>query len=690
MPWSLLEAREPLALRRMTVPTDPDEATAQLLRHEWLVTNGLGGYASSSVAGIPTRGYHGYLCAALPAPHGRHLMLNHLIEEVVLADGRTVPLGAHERAGEELEVPAARHLEEFRLEEGLPVWTYRAGGVRLEKRVVMAHHQNTVLVTYRVLDPPDGGDGLRLRLRPGVSFRSFGAPVSVPLDERYRLVAGTETVEVAGPPELPPLRLRLEADEPSLHVRPEHMSQVMYRVERARGYDEVGDLWTPGYFESRVGRGHDVTLIASTEPWEAIRALDAKTVHAAEHERRRALVAGAPAGLQSGVGAELVLAADQFIVQPASRLQDLARLGAMGGEARTVIAGYHWFCDWGRDTMISLEGLALATGRHEEACWVLRTFAQHVRDGLIPNLFPDGASEGLYHTADATPWFFQALHRYVRMTGDQETLRALLPTLVDILDHHRRGTRFGIGIDPADGLSRQGAEGYQLTWMDAKVGDWVVTPRRGKAVEVNALWYNAMRLAEDWLEEAGDPDEAARVRGEADRLRASFNERFWYEEGGHLYDVVDGEDGDDASCRPNQVFALSLTHPVLDEERWGPVLDAVQERLLTPVGLRSLDPAHPDYKPQYYGDLLARDAAYHQGTVWGWLIGPFVDAWLRVHGDEAGAARFLDGLVEHLGDACVGSMSEVFDAEPPYTARGCAAQAWSVAEVLRQWYRLRG
>jgi len=370
------------------------------------------------------------------------------------------------------------------------------------------------------------------------------------------------------------------------------------------------------------------------------------------------------------------------------RIQDSARAYAAGDDIRTVVAGYHWFTDWGRDTMISLEGLTLTTGRHVEAGWILRTFAYYIRNGLLPNLFPEGENEGLYHTADATLWFFHALDRYVECTGDRSTLRLILPKLVDIVDHHLRGTRFGIRVDPRDGLLQQGAEGYQLTWMDAKVQDWVVTPRRGKAVEVNGLWYNALKLLENWVREEKGPEAAESYGEHARRARQSLNERFWYPEGGYLYDVVDGENGNDAACRPNQLLAFSLRYPVLEESRWKPVLETVQNRLLTPVGLRSLASDHPDYKSKYFGDLRARDAAYHQGTVWAWLIGPFVDAWLKVHPDDrAGARRFLEGFVPHLNAACIGSISEIFDAELPFTPRGCIAQAWSVAEVLRCWVK---
>jgi predicted glycogen debranching enzyme len=304
-------------------------------------------------------------------------------------------------------------------------------------------------------------------------------------------------------------------------------------------------------------------------------------------------------------------------------------------------------------------------------------------------MFPEGEKEGLYHTADATLWFFHAIQRYVEVTGDRTTLKLLLPKLSGIVERHIHGTRFGIGVDPADGLLRQGAQGYQLTWMDAKVDDWVVTPRRGKAVEINALWFNALRLLERWLEEEGRPSESKSIGECAAKAYESFNRRFWNEKGGYLYDVVDAENGgNDDACRPNQVLAISLDHPVLDRSRWEPVMQVVTERLLTPVGLRSLAPGHPDYKSKYYGDLRSRDAAYHQGTVWAWLIGPYIDAWLKLHpGENEQARKFLDGLFPHLDEQCIGSISEIFDAEAPYTPRGCIAQAWSVAEALRCWVK---
>jgi predicted glycogen debranching enzyme len=332
--------------------------------------------------------------------------------------------------------------------------------------------------------------------------------------------------------------------------------------------------------------------------------------------------------------------------------------------------------------MIGLEGLTLTTGRQNEAAWILRTFAHYIRDGLIPNMFPEGEKEGLYHTADATLWFFHAIDRYVRATDDRETLRHLLPVLVEIVDRHVAGTAFHIGV-AHDGLLSQGAAGYALTWMDAKVGDLVVTPRRGKAVEINALWYNALCLMGEWVETEHGAGAAAPYRTRAQRARASFNERFWYGAGGYLYDIVDGERGDDPSFRPNQILAVSLPHPILDPARWSRVVEHVRARLLSPFGLRSLAPGAPDYRPKYFGDLRARDLAYHQGTVWAWLMGPWLEASIKVDPRAREARTLLDGFAEHLTEAGVGSISEIFDADTPFVPRGCIAQAWSVAEVLR-------
>jgi predicted glycogen debranching enzyme len=675
-----MEQTDAELMRRVRWEPTPD-GRQSLVFKEWLVTNGLGGYATGTVSGSITRRYHGLLIAALPTPFGRTMMLNYLWEQLRFRDGRVVALPHVFPAAGGRGLDCSQYLTAFRLEAGLPVWEYDVEGVRFEKRVLMPFLQNTTHVSYTLLS----SEPVRLELRPMLAFRLHEAPVNHPLTEPYGVQALGDRFEVLPGGDLPPLRLFVHGEEKAFTVIPELFPSVVYDLEQHRGYESCGDLWSPGYFRLMLGRDKPGTLIASTESWETIGALTPPELRHAEHRRRTRLVESARTVPTRGIAAELVLAADQFIITPAGRVEEAARARAMGDEVRTVVAGYHWFTDWGRDTMISLEGLALCTGREREAGYILRTFGHYVRDGLIPNMFPEGTKEGLYHTADATLWFFHAIHRYLLATGDRSTLRQLLPKLKSIVQQHVAGTHFGIGVDPVDGLLRQGAPGYQLTWMDAKVEDWVVTPRRGKAVEINALWYNALRLVTEWLREEGDPM-AVETHDHAERARTSFNQRFWYGEGGYLYDVIDGEDGDDTACRPNQIFAISLDHPVLETERWLPVFDVVRERLLTPVGLRSLAPGHRDYKAQYYGDLRARDAAYHQGTVWGWLAGPLVDAWLKVYPDDtAGARKTLEGFEAHLSEAGIGTLSEIFDAEQPYTPRGCIAQAWTVAEVLRAW-----
>ena len=638
-------------------------------RREWLVTNGLGGFASATISGEITRRYHGFLIAALPAPQGRVVMLNDLDVAVGRSDGSLASLRDSGR------------FVDFTLTMGLPSWRYEIDGMTIEKSVLMPARHNITYIGFRLIG---GARAIRLFLRPAVNFRRIEAAVSEPLASGYALTADGQHYEIAAGSGLPVLRLMISGcDATSFTADGGSRHECDFVTEEQRGYDARGSLWSPGYFTVELQPDSIATLIAATEPWHTVEALHPDAARRFETERRRRLVAMAPPAAREGLAAELVLAADSFIITPVGRVADIVRAHAEGDEMRTVIAGYHWFTDWGRDAMISLEGLTLATGRVAEGKWILRAFAHYVRDGLIPNMFPEGDCEGLYHTADATLWFFHALARYIEYTGDRATLTLILPKLQEIVRLHLEGTRFGIKADPRDGLLSQGAEGYQLTWMDAKVGDWVVTPRRGKAVEINALWYNALSLLTQWLRDARHP-EADEIAGHAELTRQSFNRRFWNESRGCLYDVVDGENGDDASFRPNQIFAVSLPHPVLDRQHWRPVVDAVEQKLLTPFGLRSLAPDEPDFKSRYFGDLRARDAAYHQGTVWAWLIGPFIDAWLKVHPDKREKARgLLAGFETVVAEAGIGSISEIFDAEPPFTPRGCMAQAWSVAEVLR-------
>lgn len=670
----------------MSIPfSSTDEDRENLIRREWLVANGLGGYASSTIAGVCTRKYHGLLIAGLPSPQGRVVMLTSVTEELRFRDGSTVQLGGEERCEGGLCIWGASYLREFRLEMGLPVWRYEIGEYQIEKRIILPHMQNSVYISYKLVA---GDEPVRLRLKPYMNFRELHAEVSVQKTRDYTVQASADRFEIKAGGFNPALKLYLYAEDRSFNLSGGETIDAFYRVEHARCYDAVGALWTPGYFRLNLTRSRDATLIGSTESWEVIDALKPDAAQKAEVDRRKRLIVSALPEVQVGPVSELVLTADSFIIAPFTRTADEARAHAAGAEVRSVIAGYHWFTDWGRDTMISMEGLLLDTGRTTEAAYVLRTFIHYIKDGLVPNMFPEGHAEGLYHTMDATLWFFHAVARYMHFTGDDLTLRELLPRLIDVIEHHINGTRFGIGVDPEDGLLRGGAIGYQLTWMDAKLGDWVVTPRRGKPVEINALWFNALRLMEEWVRNVEGPGAARKYSEMADRVFESFNRRFWFEDGGYLYDVVDGEQGDDPLFRPNQLFAIALPHAVLREDRWEVVVRKIQEQLLTPFGLRTLAPGSPDYKLRYHGDVCTRDAAYHQGTVWPWLIGPFVDAWMRVHPeDRLGARGFLSGLLSHLGELSVGSINEVFDAEPPFRPEGCISQAWSVAEVIRVWVK---
>ena len=646
---------------------------------EWLVTNGIGGYASGTVAAGISRRFHGLLIAALPAPLGRILFLRHLRTSVLV--GSHEVLIDHEDAG----AISADHpaLDEFSLERGLPVWRFDRDGFTIERRIVMTHQQNTAHVIFRLVD---AREPVRLRLQPMLHVRPHEGLLATEARRPDRLEIAGSTVEIEMMAGLPPMRWLVCGKDIDFTLDQETHSAVSCAVEEARGYDYVDLLWSAGWIDVGFDASGEAAFVVSTESWEAVRALSPGEALAAEHTRREALVAQAGHWSDPVVEA-LVLAADQFLIAPVGRAEEVARARAAGDEARTVIAGYHWFTDWGRDTMISLDGLTLCTGRSREAGCILRTFAHYVHDGLIPNMFPEGERLGLYHTADATLWFFHALDRYVTSTSDTATLQVVMPRLIEIVERHLTGTRFGIRVDAADGLLAQGAEGYQLTWMDAKVDDWVVTPRRGKAVEINALWYNALRLLVSWLREADDRAGAERYSAAAEQACESFNRRFWNASTGHLFDVIDGEQGDDPACRPNQILAVALKHPVLSRDRWEPIVSVVERQLVTPVGLRSLSADHRHYQPRYFGDLRSRDAAYHQGTVWAWLIGPFIDAWLKVHPDRVGAHAWLRGFAAHLDQAGTGSISEIFDAEPPHTPRGCIAQAWSVAEVLRTWLK---
>ena len=637
---------------------DLREATAR----EWLETNGLGGFASSTVAGLNTRRYHGLLVAATQPPVGRTALLSKLEETLVVA-GRRYELSANQYPGV---VHPQGHLlmSRFRLDP-FPVFTYRVEGFELEKSVVMLHGENTTCVRYSLRRIDAGETDVRLEVRPLITFRDYHALTheNGALDSRVRVEEGLLTVT---PYEgLPALHFAHEWGE--VEAAGYWYRNFNYAEEQARGLDSTEDLFSPFALKFDLGKRNEVSIIASTERHAARRAGE---LIRAEVERREEMLKSSPSNDE--VVRMLTAAADQYVV---------AR-----GRQKTVIAGYHWFGDWGRDTMIALPGLTLVTGRFDVARSILAEFARHVSEGMLPNRFTEAGEAPEYNTVDATLWYFEAARALVAYTNDAEFVRAeLYPVLREIIDWHERGTRYGIRVDD-DGLLAAGEEGAQLTWMDAKVGDRVITPRRGKPVEIQALWYNALRVMEEFAREFGFVSDEGKYAGMASRARDSFNALFWNEELGCLYDVVDGT-ARDASMRPNQIFAVSLRHSMLSAERARLMVEAVERELLTPYGLRSLASSDPQYSGRYGGGPAERDAVYHQGAVWAWLIGPFVTAYLKVHGRTSETVQrtqdLLAPLVAHLKEVCLGHVSEIFEGDAPHAPRGAVAQAWSVAELLR-------
>jgi predicted glycogen debranching enzyme len=645
------------------------------LEHEWLVTNSLGGFACGTVAQANTRRYHGLLVAALQPPVQRVVMVAKL-EALARYRGCTYELGSNEFADGTINPRGFELLSAFEDQDGLPVWTYACGDARLEQRIWMADGRNTTYVRFALRS---ASAPLQLQLRPLCTYRDYHSHArggwSLNVSEEPQ---GCRVTAFAG---ARPYRLLIDRGE--FRHEPDWYWSFRHRVEAERGLDAVEDLWRPGTFHASLESGESVTLITTAEAEVGSSA----AAFAAENKRRRALRRAFPAAAPEWVQ-RLTLAADQFIVQRSRPDGTAAGL--------TVIAGYPWFSDWGRDTMIALPGLALATGRTKDAATILRTFAEHLSDGMLPNRFPDGGEAPEYNTVDATLWYFHAIAAHLEVSGDRALLGDLYPVLCDIVDWHRRGTRYGIRVDPQDGLLFAGEPGVQLTWMDAKVGDWVVTPRIGKPVEVNALWHYALTQLAAWARILKDNRAAVDYGAAAGRAAASFSQRYWYAAGGYLYDVIDGpgglDDGDgrsvDPSLRPNQIFAASLGTNLLDAVRARAVVDMCARELLTPVGLRSLAASDSRYAGRYAGDPRQRDTVYHQGTVWTWLLGPYALAHHRVYGDTAHALALLESLASHLDEGCMGSISEIMDGDAPHAARGCFAQAWSVAETLRAYHRL--
>ncbi len=632
------------------------------LRREWLETNGLGGFASSTINGLNTRRYHGLLVAATKPPVGRFVLLSKF-EETLSLDGRKFDLSVNR-------YPGVIHPQGFQFLIGcrldpFPIFTYEVDGIQIEKTVFMVQGENTTIIQYQITSNAALPERIELQLRPLIAFRDYHSLTheNGSLDRTVETKPGVASMSPYA--DLPALHLAHDAVEVEKSGNWYHNFE--YDAERERGLDFVEDLFNPCVLHFDLRAKAHAAIIASTEPRDIAQVNEYRR---SEISRRRANVVRSP--VEDDFVKALTAATDQYI--------------AARGDQKTVVAGYHWFSDWGRDTMIALPGLTLPTKRYDVARSILRTFAQHVDRGMLPNRFPDAGETPEYNTVDATLWFFEAIRAYLAYTDDLEFVRGnLYGILTDIISWHVRGTRYGIKVDPS-GLLNSGEPGVQLTWMDAKVGDWVVTPRRGKAVEIQALWYNALCMMEDLAQKLGDNKGRKRFSSMAALTKWSFNRLLWNEKGGYLYDVVNGG-SPDASIRPNQIFAVSLPHIMLSPERARAVVEAAQQHLLTPYGLRSLAPSDPQYRGRYNGGPESRDGAYHQGTVWPWLMGPFVTAYIKVNGSSEPARRqaeiWLSGIKDHLADAGLSHISEIFEGDPPHRPCGCIAQAWSVAELLR-------
>ncbi|MGF1514237.1 MAG: amylo-alpha-1,6-glucosidase [Elainellaceae cyanobacterium] len=655
---------------------------------EWLVTNGIGGYACGTVAGHLTRAYHGLLVAALDPPLGRSLLVTKLDETIahcgksyLLYTNRWAPDKSAPWQASLTEPRGYRHIEHFELEGTVPTWTFAVGEAALQKRVWMVNRENTTCVRYTLTR----GVGLDLSFKVIVNSRDHHGG-TYPGD--WPITALPRGIRIQPSPEAKPVYVLVSRGQ--LHVAPQWLYNFGLDMEHYRGTGDRDAHLQAAVLKVSLKPHQDLTVIATTEGDRAQAQIDGDRLLQDRVQQDKTLISQWDAAVspssplsESPVWLRpLVLAADTFIV-------DRAVNGLAEGTGKTVIAGYPWFGDWGRDTMISLPGLTMAVGRPELARPILQTFGRHLSQGMLPNLFPDSGQAPEYNTADAVLWYFEAVRSYYRATQDADLIAELFPALAEVIDWHQRGTRYSIQVDPDDGLLYAGEPGLQLTWMDAKVDDWVVTPRVGKPVEINVLWYNALRVMIDLAQQLNKPTlDYERL---ARQCRYGFR-RFWNPTDGYCFDVLDTpQGGDDAALRPNQIFAVALPYGNLPEAELLPldqraaVVDAIAANLLTSYGLRSLAPSHPDYVGTYGGDRHQRDGAYHQGTVWGWLMGPFVQAHLKVYRSPEQARSFLTPFANHLHNAGLGSVSEIFDGDAPHAPRGCFAQAWSVAEILRVW-----
>jgi predicted glycogen debranching enzyme len=636
---------------------------------EWLVTNGLGGFASGTVAGALTRRYHGLLVAALPPPAGRTLLVSKF-DETLRYDGREYALGSNRWADGSVSPSGFRLIERFHLAGTTPVWTFACGGALVEKRVWMQEGSNTTFIRYDLVRSAEAAE---LEVKAMVNYRDFHSTTRAG-DWQMDIVPVQTGLGVVARDGATPFYLLSGAAE--AEPRQEWYRNYDLPVERLRGLTDREDHFLAGVFRARLAPGNPVTFVLSTDadaPLNGGVALDDRSK--LEEKSMELWVAAQPqAALDAPVWIrQLVLAAAQFRVTRGP-------IGEPGRE--TIIAGYHWFGEWSRDTMIALPGLVLATGRADLARSTLHGAARFVDQGMLPNDFPESGEAPQYNSVDAALWYFEALRQYYGETSDLKLVEELFPVLTAIVDWHVHGTRSGIRMDAADGLLHAGEPGVQLTWMDAKVSDRVITPRIGKAVEVNALWYNALRtMARFAFALNRPPGDYVKL---AERVQTTFS-RFWNEKARACYDVVDGPDGNDPSLRPNQIFAVSLPECPLSADQRAAVVDYCERRLVTRHGLRSLDPDDPRYRPEYGGPPAQRDSAYHQGTVWAWLLGPFVLAHLRVYRDPPRALTFLQPMANYVAGWGTGTVGEIFEGDPPHAPCGAIAQAWSVGEILRAW-----
>ncbi len=631
-------------------------------RLEWLETNGLGGYASSSILGLNTRRYHGLLIAALQPPVQRVVLLAKL-EEVLIVGQERFELSVNQ-------YPDTYHPEgylrliEFR-QDPYPVFTYAAAGVVLEKTIFMVHGQDTTVVQYRVLESPRD-TSLSLEIRPLIAYRDF-----------HELIKENNAINPEIQFEPNQLSLQLFPNLPRLFLahnaqRVDHQGfwfhNFQYAAERERGLGYEEDLYSPACFHFDLNQKQHADIIASTQPQGVA---SSEELRFRELHRRAESIRGMTTHDESAL--VLAAAAEQFIVKREDR--------------KSILAGYPWFSDWGRDAMIALPGLTLSMGKPDVAQSILKEFSRHVCDGVIPNRFPDNGAAPEYNSADASLWLVDAVYQWLKATQDYETVKAnFYEILNDIIEGHDRGTLNGIRLEKDGLILTDGPK--PMTWMDAKTGQGAVTLRAGKPVEIQALWFNALSIVERLANQFGDTRRAKVYRDVAHLAKESFNQQFWNESEQCLFDVISNE-GKDSAIRPNQVLAVSLDFSMLSQWRSQRVLSVVERELLTPYGLRTLSPRDAAYRGIYAGNLAERDAAYHQGTVWPWLIGPFIRAYLKINGTNpqtvVQSRLWLAPLIQYLTEQSCGQLPEVFDGDFPHRAGGCVAQAWSVAEVLRTY-----